>query len=332
MRRVLLAVLCLALAGAADMVDAGLNANTKLYSQCETKWLCNGVEPDAGYTGCTFREITLGASGVLADSTLGDSKPASDSVVVIGRVAAVKHFGMLRFDLSPIPDSAVVAEARLYVTVLSTAGTSISRPEMLYFCRVMRDWDTGVTWNTRLRYANGALVDTTWLVAGAADTAGNGDYYGGIASSILTRNCAYHTPGTHAVAMVAQELNWSTPDSVFQDIGEDSVSTADIDSWGLTGASSTSLSFTGASPMAVGRVAIDVTRDVRNWHTGNWANDGWKMRWTGTNACYFTLGSSDSPTLNNRPRLLVKYLFAEPFPPDTVTVTLGRRHVVAGME
>ncbi len=301
---VLLAVVLLFVGIPAGLAVAEVEPNTKLFSYCEQMWFCNGVGPDAGYDGCLFREMDAGRP----DSTLGDCKGAGDTTVVVGRVSTTKHYGLLSFDISAIPDSAVVVWAKLYVKLQSSAGTTQNKVENLSLVRLLRPWNEMATWNTSEGFDDPEL-DEVWGAGGASDTLGTGSFFGGVDARVDGSNRGYKTPGTYVVATLSGALNYSTPDSIYE--SPPPGASVDIDSWPVIGSTSTGYSVLGTPPVTPGWVGFDVLRDVKNWHTGNWANYGWRMIWGGTNGMYWTLYGNCS-TVMHRPRLLVKYLYAVP--------------------
>jgi hypothetical protein len=291
---------------------------TKLMSACETMWFANGVSPDAGYAGCSFLGIT--ELEAVTDA-YGNCVPDGDSLVVVGKDADDYRFmALLSFDISALPDSAVITEAKLYLRVASTLGTASASVYSLGLSRMLAPFNSGASLANRR-----SSPDTAW--AGTTGDpfdplGGSAEIFGGASASMGGANDGYANVLGRVVNTLSGALNFGLADSVFD--GRYISPPAEC----FLPTRSPTLKYhvlAVGAPCTEGWFSVDVTDAVRRWHTGAWANYGWAIQPTAFvvgNTITFRSACSIHPQVH--PKLLVKYLYA--------TTGLGRQRTVAGME
>ena len=298
------AIVCAAVVGMTFLVGQNVNAarepKTKMFSGVEQMWFCNGLYPDAGYTGCKFHYMCQDSP----TSVMLDGSPAGDTLAVIGSTATGWDIGLLYFDISALPDSAVVTESRLYLKVQSFVTTNSA----VYPYRVIRlllPFDDTATWERRCTGA----ADTLWHDAAANDTVGVRTSAFGIANLNFPSAQLLHANAFYGSKTLCGTPIASFTDSLydgFEANGDDAnnaeseLSTRHVTLWKRSGTASPAWD------------DVDVTQCVRNWHTGAWRNCGWRLLF-GTLAAPATKNISvysNLSTTGNRPRLLVKYMVA----------------------
>lgn len=99
----------------------------------------------------TFSVQPDGASGIDArlNSGAATTNYGSLNVMVVGETVTdttnYQSIGIIKFDLSSIPSTAIVTSASLYLTHVSKDA---SQTRTMYVLRCLRDWtEAGVTWN-----------------------------------------------------------------------------------------------------------------------------------------------------------------------------------------
>lgn len=289
MRRLLIAVLLTACIGA-------LTAGTGSMSQyVQTMTFQNGVAPTAGYAGCASTWIGAAA----ADTNLNHG--ACDSLL-LGSDANVRGVmkTLIKFDIGDLPDSAVIVRARLYLYTLNPSGSSATAdPVALY--RVFRTWNEGTgTCAGTAQAANsdwGNRTGLAWITAGMAGTGS-------------TNDVRYWGPGTSTPDSATVGGSFFGADSINTAKNATAASTADMPAF----ASAVGIPKSGTSAARrLGWTVYDVTGDVRQWHIGAIANNGWveQMIPGGVGTVTISKASDNYTWIHRRPKLVVEYLDPE---------------------
>jgi hypothetical protein len=283
----LLALAGMFLASQAFAVNEWTGNPPNHYSGIETIIFQNGAQPSAAYDGCT---------DIWLDSAATTTNRNGSSLLT----GYANNNTLIRFDISAIPDDAVIhyAELRLQMTAEDEgADTQIN----LQGSRVMRDWDEATaTWAAR----KSPVGDSTWSAAGASDASMTMFLYGEAGGKLVsTRFNNYDTDWGRY-----QELTQGA-DSVFSGYA---TGLNDVDIIG--GYTTTYLQIDGLLGEGLDvpkRFRIDVTPLVRGWHAGIWANYGISfMDYVGYHNSTVTFADSENATVEDRPELVVHYLYA----------------------
>lgn len=252
------------------------------YSGISSMTFQNGVAPTAGYSGCT--------DTFLKSTDTGRDFGGNAYLRASGSGAAAAHHPLIKFDISALPDSAVIVRARLWFYQTSQV-LSASSPILSVF-RSFYPWTAGTgdsasstavsTWTTRVSGSN-------WATAGATKQLTNPT--GGSWQSALT-----DTSTITAAYNGADSLDFSGS------IGANDIPT-DASAVRTPKASSNALS-------RVGWFSIDVTHQVMLWHTGANTNNGFviwpdKDDFLATGVLYWC--SSNYGYKLRRPKLEVTY-------------------------
>jgi hypothetical protein len=261
----------------------------------------NGSHPDAGYQGFLMRQIDFARTGIgdcQGDSTAGGQDISCGIGSPGGVFAGDSRLLLVKADISALPDNAVVYDAFLVLTLEEdSTGTTIDGS--IEVSRMMRDWDTAANyyWPT---------ASTTWRTAGtfALDTTGSWNNVMGVAAvdatSIRGAVMDYRLPaqwlGQHLSVPMDTLLTPSTaPNTLLSSVYRIKV-----------------ISLEQATALTSFRV--DLTREVRGWHSGQWNNYGVVLHSETTQSITdFSVSTqySDNGPLAD-PYLVVRYLYAVP--------------------
>lgn len=259
----------------------------------------NGVSPDASYSGMLLQQINQKAKttsyATWTYAALGDT------------VGSARKRVLWKCDLSALPDSAVITEAKLRLLL---GYSTVSSQFRIQGYRILMPWTSSATWNTR-----GTATDSTWTVTNAAAAAANW----GLADSMGT------APARGTVTLVqglddkwpatGEEANFggregggyytaAGVDSVYHTVG---VGLAAAASWARTAWPLFDVGVkTHASQLNdTCWVEIDVTDAVRKWHTKLWANHGLLLTAVGIDAKDDSSFDYDTSSLvSQRPRIV----------------------------
>lgn len=305
MRRALLAAL--AALGVAGAAWAGQ------YSGITSMTFQNGVAPTSGYTGCADTYIRPGAA--LADT--GKNYGASDSLKLSAPSAttSLENRILIKFDISALPDSAIITSAQLWLYQNAPAATvAINDSSAITVYRVMDSWTEGTgtngsptaaphasaCWNRR-KGQQGA----PWNVAGA--------------KGILNTHGGFTQwwPGTGMTFRDSSAVptSFAGADTVYNGLAGGTFFTGTPDV--VSAATSRSLpKFGSTAARRFGWTIIDVTHQVERWHIGANENNGFLLALPAFSAqtTQFTYYSSNSTKVLNassgpvyRPKLVVQF-------------------------
>lgn len=295
----------LALAALAAVFWVGV-ASAGQYSGITSMTFQNGVAPTSGYTGCTDTFIAAATADSSKNFGAGDSLKVS-SASWAGNQPGI-HRTLLGFDISALPDSAVITQAYLYL--YQCLGNSGSSSDTLHVYRLGKAWVEGSGGNggtvstTTARWRNYGSVIQQWTTAGAANRGYRFRYpsssFGSGVDSTLTAGFV----GTDTQTSGASASPWDTPFV----------------------ADAMNLYYTGVGSVRQGWQVFDVTHLVRLWHIGQINNEGMLIEShnVGSNKL-FAFWSSNYAVKAYRPQLVVQY-----FDPTSGTSSGGRRVIGSG--
>lgn len=258
--------------------------NGTRYSGITTMTFQNGVSPTSGYTGC---EDTF-----LKEADPGRTWGNSSYIRCGGDGAGGQEYTpLLKFDISALPDSAIILRARIWVYQSSAvAGADIPS---IHVYRSFYPWTEGAlsdstsstavaTWTTRVSGSN-------WSTAGAqAEMANN--------NSASWQASGNDTSATGTVMTGSDTLNWAASigsfdrpfDPILKRMSRGAASTNSRKGW----------------------VTFDVTHQVELWHVGANTNNG--LIFQADEDAYAMTGvlwwrSSEFANVLYRPKLEVTY-------------------------
>jgi len=285
MRRVLFAALAAIAIGA---LTAGTGTE---YSGITTLTLQNGLD---SYTGCTDTYIAE------YDSTKNfgacDTLKLSYATWTGYQVGTKKS--LIKFDISSLPDSAIITQAYLYLYQYSNNSGALQ--DTMFLRRAMKAWDEGAGVCAGSTGQNAA----TWK-----------DYDGG---------SAWNTLGANASSGAKRQ--WYSQDSTLASgfFGTDTTNVpAPSEDSAVDFECETILKAGIGASNRYGWVAVNVGRQVRLWHIGANRNDGFilSMHNSGVDK-EFLFYSSEYAGYTYRPKLVIKY-----FDPTTVASGSSRRTI-----
>ena len=284
---------------AAPVAVYGGNGTQSQYVQTMT--FQDGVAPTSGYAGSEFTFICSAA----ADS--GKNFGAADTLYVSnGAYTGPFHAGfnkMLgKFDISALPDSAVIVRARIWLYQIGGATGTTS--DTLQFSRIYPPWTEG----TGAQAGTASVASATWTTRHAndspADVFTGGAWFGNGATLIGS--------GSLGAFWISGSDSSVTPSMSGADTADVKISslTADITAFpfGYTFAK------TGAPATSkAGWVAVDCTRQVRLWHIGANTNNGFLVNLHNnvTSNKAFKYFSDNYANKSYRPKLVVEYVDPE---------------------
>lgn len=235
----------LAAALALGVADAG---NPTRYSGVTTMTFQNGVAPTVGYAGC---EDTF-----LKEADIGRNWGNSNYIRCGGDgIGGQEYTPLIKFDISALPDSAVIIQARLWFYQASTVAIADS-PELAVY-RSYYPWTEGsgsdsasttsaATWTTRVSGSN-------WTLSGAQS------------ESATNASATWQASGSDTATVGTVFVGSDTLNHVsvigLADRPKDAIHTR------LPRASAATLS-------RKGWFSMDVTHQVELWHNGANTNNG----------------------------------------------------------
>lgn len=297
MRRPLVLVMCVAATGAVNIAQAG---NGSRYSGITTTTFQQGVSPTSDYAGCedTFissndSNANFGGSHYLRVG--GEDAPLSFSTTLI------------RFDISALPDSAVIIRARLWFYQTSEVGAA-EAPD-LHVYRIFNTWTEGTAdsaaTSTAATYNNRTTV--SWNTAGAK--------FEGPSNLLSTWQASGNDTATVGTVFTGTDTANYAPTLAAYDRPKDPLCKRTTRG-------------SGAINSRKGWLSLDVTHQVELWHVGANSNNGFLIQ--GDEEGYATPGelywcSSEFPYALKRPKLEVTY-----FDPTSGSSGVGGGHLVSG--
>lgn len=302
MKKLLVLIVCVLWA---TLARADWHPQTTYPDGTETMWFENGRKPDAGYDGCVF----IGMDSADDTVTSGDCSPAADTTLTIGRgAAASRQAALLKFDISALPDNAVIVEAKVYLFVASVSGAVAATADLFAFTPMAVDWDATACWYCKSDC--GEAEELEWGSAGALDTSRVIPDFPVVA--VPARSSESSTAAQWLVAdtttlvfpTIDGSPNYSISDSLYD--GVDAV----FDTWSPITGDDTSLRWKVIVPIKPGFVGNLVTKTVESWHRGTMANHGWRLGYQTRASTSITM-RTNCAGFGCRPRLMVKYLYAE---------------------
>lgn len=312
MKRILLGWF-LALAISTPAISAVVHPTPVVSSGVETIKFRNGVYPDASYSGMILQKIDQ------SNATI--SYPNSDSLTIgygaVGPGTDEKK-ALFKVDLSAIPSSAVILDARLRILVSAYSGYSAAATyDQAWLNRILIPWSSSATWNNR-----GTSPDSAWGSAGVNDlsmsipsgTTAYGATAGASISILHWGMTGYHTKAanfTHTYKREGGYFSTLSADTLYSgafalSAGASADRTELPDSYWFVRPKST----TFVGPLWID---IDITRLVRNWVSKTWANYGAVISIEEvTNTANNTINFAGVHRANTaqRPLLTVRYIYA----------------------
>lgn len=270
----------------------GAKAETgTLYSGVTSMTFQNGVGPTAGYTGCSDTYISAG----LANSNFGacDTLKVSSPGWTGNQVG--RHITLISFDISALPDSAIITQA--YLHLYQYSNNAGANQDSIFVRRLYNAWTEGSGACTGTAESSAdwdsATASAAWALAGA--------------SSFSVRQ---YTSSDSALSPTIL-----SSDTTF---GGDIASDAALDPIAVTLAKSG----VGAGNR-YGWIAFDITAQVMRWHIGQNENDGIAI-YPHNNAYdkLMAFYSSEYAGKAYRPKLIIQY-----FDPTTSSGGAVRRTV-----
>lgn len=238
-----------------------------LPSYYETMIFRNESHPTSAYTGLLLRGMAQDKPTVI----LGDSIAAGKDISLqVGSASGLYQTDvrsiLFKVDVSALPDSAVVIDAFLVLSVYASVADSMSVVTALTgWCsiwRVLQDWDGTACWN----YYAGT---TAWGAAGCLTVTGTWtNAYGGTASPVL-RTMGLHEdiPQTWFAVRVAASIDSLLDGSGFSS-APDCLQMAMFD---VRVPPRTSIDADACA------FRVNITEAVQHWHNGSWENNGIKL-------------------------------------------------------
>jgi len=317
MRLPLLAAIVLSLCG---WVSGGSR-----YSGVTSMTFQNGVAPTSGYTGCADTYIRPGT----ASADTGKNYGASDSLKLSAPSATTSGENriLISFDISALPDSAIITSAQLWLYQNAPAATvTVNDSSAITVYRVMDQWTEGTGTNGSPTAAPHATAcwnrrkgqqGKPWNVAGAKGILNtNGGFTQWWPGTGMTFRDSSATPSTFVGA-----------DTVYNSVSAGAFFTGSPDV--VSSATSRTLpKFGSTAARRFGWTIIDVTHQVERWHIGANENNGFLLTLPAFSAqtTQFTYYSSNyTGYILRRPKLVVYY-----FDPTSGTSSGGRRVIGSG--
>lgn len=271
---------------------AGLTAGTGTQHQYVTSMTFqDGVLPTAGYSGC---EATYHTTGIaFADS--GKNFGACSILRVGGTLATEgESQTLIKFDVTGLPDSAVITNARLWLYQIGPdTNMAPINFEALYVYRLFNAWTEGTgTCSGTTQAASADWSNRTglaWSSVGAKTpgTANSGRFW---------------APGT-STADSATAGSFYGSDSL-------SASTGDIT---LDKEASSAWKNGTVTARRLGWININVTHQARLWHIGANPNNGLLINMYDSQSTYRLRFASDNyvTDIRRRPKLIIDYIDPE---------------------
>lgn len=296
----------------------------KQYSGITSMTFQNGVAPTSGYSGCVDTYIRLGA----ASADTGKNYGGSDSLKIAGPSAASGEMRtLIGFDISALPDSAIIVKAQLMLYQGAPNATlTLNDTTSIVVYRVMNPWTEGTgtegsptgaphataCWNRR-KGQQGAKWGTPGCKGSLTGNGGLMQWW----------------PGT---GLTARDSASSV--SLSNYVGADTVYSGTIAMFGSTAvdvpshlAAKGGFKYGATGPRRFGYTIIDVTHQVHLWHIGANENNGFVLAMppycTTINQFGFVSSNATGFGLYRRPRLVVYY-----FDPTSGSSGSGGRRVI----
>jgi len=296
----------LALAALAAVFWVGV-ASAGQYSGITSMTFQNGVAPTSGYTGCADTFIAAAVTDSSKNFGAGDSLKVS-SAAWTGNQPGL-HRTLLGFDISALPDSAVITQAYLYL--YQCLGATGASTDTLHVYRLGKAWVEGSG-------GNGGTVSTTtarWQCYGTA-----AQKWAAVGAGLKSHRFRY------PAASFGVSVDSAVTASFY---GTDTQTTGGANFDVPFVADAMNVLYTGAGTLRQGWQVFDVTHLVRLWHIGQINNEGMLIeQHNTTNNKLFAFWSS-SAVVNGlkvyRPKLVVQY-----FDPTSGTSSGGRRVIGNG--
>lgn len=298
----------LALVVAAFFASWALAGTGTPYSGVTTMTFQNLVAPTSAYTGCEATYITTGIA--LADT--GKNYGASTTLNLGSPMATNGEARiLLKFDISALPDSAVIVRARVYLYQTGPLSNQASEP--VIWRRSFNPWTEGTQngvaeapsadWNNR--------TGAAWNSAGAqvSGTGNTGRFWGPGATS--TPDSVTLSGSFFGSDSANSSTNLSTFDTPFEAFAEGTWKNGTLDARRL------------------GWVTYDWTHQVWLWHIGANDNNGAIGDISlALNVSTFTFQSDDGAWVHRNPKLIVEYI--DPTVITGSSTASGSNRVVGG--
>lgn len=313
------------LAGTVLSLGGWVSGGSK-YSGITSMTFQDGVSPTAGYTGCADTYIRPGA----ASADTGKNYGASDSLKLSAPSAttSLENRILISFDISALPDSAIITQAQLWLYQNAPAATvAINDSSAIAVYRIMDSWTEGTGTNGSPTAAPHATAcwnrrkgqqGKAWNTAGAKAILNT---HGGLTQWWPGTGMTVRDSATVTTSMVGADTLWNVSDnSGFWTGFPDIVSSA---------GSRTLPKFGSTAGRRFGWTIIDVTHQVDRWHIGANENNGFLLTLPAFSAqtTQFTFYSSDYAASEfakkKRPKLVVYY-----FDPTSGSAGTGGRRVI----
>lgn len=303
---------------------AGWTSGGQQYSGITSMTFQDGVAPTSGYTGCADTYIRAGA----ASADTGKNYGASDSLKLAGPSAASGEMRILiSFDISALPDSAIITKAQLMLYQGAPNATlALNDSTTMNAYRVLNPWTEGTgtdgsptgaphataCWNRR-KGQQGAKWGTAGCKATMSSNGGVMQWWPG--TGFTARDSA--SSNTLSNYIGADTLYNGT-------VGFFGSSLVDVPSY-LT--AKTGVKFGSTAARRFGYTILDVTHQVHLWHIGANENNGFVLTMppycTTTNQFGFVSSNATGFGIYRRPRLVVYY-----FDPTSGSSGSGGRRVI----